>query len=233
MNVLKIIPVILISLLLISCNKEDNQATGVGDVMIISKKSGTTDVYGLSLYAYSFSSFNTVTAQNAADPGKTYTLKANQGFKTNFLYSTPDAEFTSIKPAAGTFNFSAIFDNGVTQEFQDELTATALAPAIIDSCFYNPTKHAIRVVWKPVTDADSYTVGILDSTEVVFGSYEFNNTVKSYTIGISTTGWISGYFPEAGTKYKVRVYANLYEVEKNIYNHQSLSIAESETVWGE
>ena len=88
----------LILLVMASCNKSDNEGTGIGDAIIIAKKSGNTTVYGYSLYAYTFSSFQSVSATNSVETNKTYTLIENQGYKTNFYYETPDNEFFTTKP---------------------------------------------------------------------------------------------------------------------------------------
>ncbi|HAQ21639.1 MAG TPA: hypothetical protein DCR40_20780 [Prolixibacteraceae bacterium] len=179
-----------------SCSKEESQPTGVGDVLIVTKKSGTNTVYGLSFYAYTFSSFQSVKAVNTTVPDKIYTLKSNQDYKTNFLYETPDAEFTASKPTAATYNFSAVFENGATHEFQDILSDKALSLPVIEKCEYNATKRLLEVSWATLTDADSYAINILDGSTVVFGSAELPNTVKAYSISANGGGWLSGFTPK-------------------------------------
>lgn len=234
MKQLKIFAVVVLALLITSCIKNEDDATGVGDVLVITRKSGTATVYGLSLFAYTYSNFKSVFAVNSAEPGKTYTLKANQGYKTNFYFETPDADFTPTKPVASSFNFSAVFENGATQEFQDILSDKVLLPAIIDTCQYNTTKHMLRVSWTGgVTDADSYAINILDGSDLVFGSTQLVNTVKSYSISANGGGWAAGFTPTGGKTYTVKVYAFLYEPEGTAYNVQALSEAETTVVWGD
>ncbi len=231
MNSIKIIFIAILSLLIFSCNKEDDQATGIGDAVIITKKSGANDVYGLSIYAYTYSSFKSVAALSTAEDGKTYTLKSNQGFKTNFIYDTPDAEYTTTKPLASTFDFTAIFENGVSDEFQDVLSSKVLATPIIDTCQYNSTKHLLRLTWKPVTDVESYAINIIDGSSLLFGSVEIPATINEVSISTKVSGWQST--PVPGKTYKVKLYGYLYEAEKNTYNLQSVSIAETDVVWGD
>jgi hypothetical protein len=233
MNSLKVIAVVFLSLVIASCNKDDNQASGVGDAVIVTKKSGTNDVYGLSLYAYTYSSFKSVTATSSAEPGKTYTMKANQGYKTNFLYETPDSDYTTVKPAAGTFNFSAVFDNGVTQEFQNVLTDKVLSPAIIDTCMWISSKHALKLIWKPVTNAESYAINIMDGNTLAYSSPELPPTMTAVWISSQLTGWTTGNAPVPGKTYKVIVFSYLLESVKSAYNLQCVSIAESDAVWGD
>jgi len=232
MKALKIIPLILLSLLIISCKKENIQSSGIGDVLIISKKSGNDYVFGLSLYAYTFSSFKSITATNTAEPGKTYTLNSNQGYKTSFLYETPDTAYRTTKPLSGTFNFSAIFENGVTQEFQNVLSDKVLSPAIIDTCKYNSTKHLLRLTWKPVTDAESYAINIMNGSTLAYSSPLLPTSQNAVWISSSLNGWTSGNSPVSGKTYKVVVFSYLYEPVKTSYNIQCVSVAESETVWG-
>ena len=230
MNSFKIISIVLLSLVIISCNKEEDEASGVGDAFTLTKRSGANDVYGLSIYAYTYSSFKSVVALSTAEAGKTYTLKSNQGYKTNFIYDTPDATYTTTKPVASTFNFTAIFENGVTDEFQDVLSDKILAAPTIDTCKYNSTKNLLRLTWKPVTNAESYFINITDSSALVFGS-AVPVTITAVSISTKVSGWVST--PVAGKTYKVKLYAYLYEAEKNTYNLQSVSIAETEVVWGD
>lgn len=92
MKQLNFLVVVLLALIITSCNKSDEKANGEGDALIIAKHSGTNTVYGITLYAYTFSSFQSVTAVNSNETGKTYILKSNQGYKTNFYYETPEAD---------------------------------------------------------------------------------------------------------------------------------------------
>lgn len=223
---------VLVAILMASCNKTENQATGVGDAIIIAKQSGTNTVYGISLYAYTFSSFLSVKAVNSAETGKTYSLKPNQGYKTNFYYETPDAEFTTTKPVASTFNFSAVFENGVAQEFQDVLSDKVLPVPVLEKCAYNATTHFLEVEWTLLSDADSYAINILDGSTLVFGSTELAKTIKSYSISASGGGWANGFSPVSGKTYIVKILAFLYEPEGGSYNMQASSVAEKTVDWG-
>jgi hypothetical protein len=232
MKQLKIFLVLFFSIYLVSCNKEETQPTGVGDALIVTKKVGTNTVYGLSFYAYTFSSFKTVNVTNVAAPEKTYSLKSNQNYSTNFYFETPDAEFTTTKPVAATYNFSAVFGNGSANEFQDVLTDKALAVPVIEKCEFNSTKGMLDISWAALTDADSYAINILDGSTVVFGSIELANTIKSYSISANGGGWLNGFTPVAGKTYKVKLLAFLYEPLGSSYNVQATSFSESTAVWG-
>lgn len=232
MKQLKIILILFFAFYLVSCNKEETQPTGVGDALIVTKKIGENTVYGLSFYAYTFSSFQAVNTVNKAAPEKTYALKSNQNYKTNFYYETPDAEFTATKPVAATFTFSAVFENGATHEFEDVLTDKALDVPVIEKCEFNTTKGMLDVSWAAVTDADSYAINILDGSTVVFGSVELANTIKSYSISANGGGWLNGFTPVSGKSYQVKVLAFLYEPLGSSYNVQATSVSEKAAIWG-
>ena len=232
MKPLKFIAFALIVISIASCNKSSEDATGSGDAIIVSKKTGATVVYGYSLYAYSFSSFQSVKAVSTADASKTYTLKMNQDFKTNFYYETPSAEFTATKPVASTFKFTAVFENGVTNEFQDEVTDKVLAVPVIEKAEYNATNKELGVYWASVSEANSYAINIFDGSTLVFGSPELANTLKYFAIGSSSGGWISGFTPVIGKTYTVRLLAFLYEPDGNSYNIQAVSMTDKQVAWG-
>jgi hypothetical protein len=232
MRQLKFILLVMITTVLASCNKSQDEGSGTGDAIIVAKKSGINTVYAVSLYAYSFSPFQSVKVTSSADATKTYNLKENQGYKTNFAYEAPDAEFTTTKPVASTFNFTAVFENGVTNEFQDNLTDKALAVPVIEKSVYDATTTELTTTWASVTDADSYAINILDGSTMVFGSLELANTIKSYTLSSTSSGWITGVTPVVGKTYTLRLNAYLYEPNGNTYNMQALSLAEKPIIWG-
>ena len=234
MKQVKFFGLLMTVLLLASCNNGDNEATGTGDVMIVAKQSGTNTIYGLSIYAYTFSSFSSVTALNTSQPEKTYTLKSNDGFKTSFSYETPANGFTTTKPASGTFNFSADFENGVHQEFQNVLSADVLPVPVVEKCEYNPAEHQMEINWTLIPAATSYSIQILDGSEIVFASVEMKDVVKgAYAKKTSGGGWAAGFTPVNGKTYTVRLFAYLYEPGGGVYNMQAISIAEKTVVWGD
>lgn len=233
MKQLRIFAILLSVILMISCNKND-QATGAGDAIIVAKLSGTTTVYGISLYAYTYSTFASVTAVSSADPGKTYTLKSNRGYKTSFYYETPESEFTATKPAAAIYNFSAVFENGVAQNFQNTLSDNVLPIPNVVKCEYNTTTHQLETGWNDLTDANSYSISMFEGSTLVFGSNELAKTVLSYPLKATATGdgWAVGFTPVSGNTYTVRVYAYMYEPGGGAFNVQAISIAEKTVVWG-
>ncbi|MFA5328834.1 MAG: hypothetical protein WC384_13660 [Prolixibacteraceae bacterium] len=232
MKTLKFLAFALIVIFAASCQKTE-QATGAGDVILVAKKSGDNTVYGLSFYAYTFSSFQAVTVANASDATETFTLKANQGYKTNFYYEQPDASYTTTKPGAATYNFSATFTNGVTDEFQDVLSDEFLEVPTIDSCAYSIADQILVTKWELLSNADSYVAMILDDSDVVFSTTELSSVSKNYSVSADGSGWASGFTPVTGKTYTFRLLAFLYEPSGDAYNVQATSVADTTFVWGE
>ncbi len=232
MKHLKFFAALLLSLVILSCNKNDDQVTGVGDVMIVAKQLGANTVYGISMYAYTLSSFESVSVVSTAETGKTYSLKANQGYKTNFYFETPETQFTTTKPAAATFDFSASFTNGVKQNFQDVLTDKVLPIPTMDKCEYDVAKHQLEMNWTLLADAGSYSINIIDGDELVFRSTELPGNIKTSVISAAGSGWAVGFTPVAGKTYTVKLFAYMFETGGDAYNIQAVSFVEKEVVWG-
>lgn len=228
----KILAILSLIILATSCLNNDDEPTGVGDVLVVAKQSGNTTVYGISIYAYTFSSFEKVEAVRKAGEAKTFTLKANQGIKSNFYYETPDAEYSTTPPAASTYDFTATFSDGSTQNFQDILTDKVIPIPNVEKCAYNATEHKLEVTWVSIENVNTYAVNILEDKKLVFASGELPGTYKNYSIRADGGGWAPGFTPESGKTYTARIFAYLYESPGNGYNVQATSFAERSIVWG-
>lgn len=238
MKQISILAILLAVFLLASCEKDD-QATGIGDALVVVKKSGANTVYGISLYAYTYSTFTSVSAVSSAEPEKTYTLKSNKDY---FGYETPETQYSVTKPAATTYTFSATFNNGVQQDFQDTLTADVLAVPTIDKCEYNELYQRLELNWRILPKAVSYAINIFDGTRIVYASGEINVNdlispdtqlpVGAYVIKSMGGGWAQGFVPVSGKTYKIRLFAYQYEPQGGSYHFQCISMADTSVEWG-
>ena len=140
MKQLKIFTLILLVAFSLSCNKESDDSTVIGDAIIVSKRSGTNVVYGVALYAYAYSSLKTVTAVSSLEPSNAVSLAANGSYTYNFLKEPSDMEYSETAPAATIYTFSGVFDSGGTFECQDILTSDALLR------YLSKNAHIIRQV---------------------------------------------------------------------------------------
>lgn len=232
MKRLNLFLLVIVVVFMTSCLKTDDQASGTGDAVVVTKKIGNNTVYGISLYAYTFSAFKSVTVVSSSDASKTYTLSANQGYKSSFYYETPEAEFSPQPPSASTYNFSAVFDNGSTASFQDVLSDKVLPVPTIEKMEYDAVKNSLKITWTKITNADSYAVNILDGQTIVFGSAELSPSLTSYTISATGSGWASSSPPVNGKNYTVKLFAFQYESGVNAYDVQATAFTLVPMTWG-
>lgn len=235
MKNIKIISLLFILLAVFSCSKKNEDSTVVGDVIAISKKSGSNTVYALAYYAYAYSPLKEVTVTKLTDTSTKVTLAAAEvDYTTTFRKEPEDEDFTTTKPATDTFRFNAVFESGNTYQADDNLSSTILEPSTFEKCSYNTEKSYAEISWTAVTNADSYSVSIFDDKQaLVFRSAELSNTVTSGTLSSSTSGWITQ--PVNGKVYTVRVAAFKYEDSNspNSLHLQSSSVLESTITWGQ
>lgn len=233
MKQLRILSLIMAVLFTVACSDDEDPVSGSGDVMIIAKQSGTQTIYGISIYAYTLNSFQSVTVDNGATPPVTYELKPYEGYKTSFYYETPESEYSSIQPAASTYTFTATFANGETQTFKNTLTDKVLVAPVFTKCEYNDVENSLEVAWEPKLGVSKYMLNVYDGAKLVFGSPQLPFTQFTYAVNTRGSGWAVDFTPIVGKTYTVRLLAYLAEPGAGNLNMQSVSIAESTVVWGD
>jgi hypothetical protein len=232
MKLIKSLAFVICAILLTSCLKTTVEIKSSGDAMIISKFDGNKVVYGLSIYAYTNGEFKSVEVTSSAEPGKSFTLKSDQGVKTNFIYDMPESEYSATKPAPSTYTFTATFTDGTTQVFTDDLEDKVLPLPSIEKCTYNTQMLQLEIGWTAVEGASSYAINVLNGTSPVYWSNELTGTTKSFSVTSGTNGWASNFYPETGKTYTLRLYTYLYEDQGNRYNIQAVSFTDKTVIWG-
>ena len=232
MKQLKIFALILL-IALSSCVKNNDDSSVVGDVIVVSKMSGTNVVYALAYYAYAFSNLKSVSVVSSLDATKKVSLAVNGSYKNNFYKEPADAEYSATKPTAASYTFNSVFESGETYVSDDIVTSAVLAPVTFSKCAYNSTQGYAEFTWAALTDADSYAITIYDDEKnLVFKSAEFTSSIHEVTLSSASSGWASGH-PSNGKTYTVRVSAYQYEDNSySAYDVQATSISESNFVWG-
>jgi hypothetical protein len=233
MNPFRYLIAALLILTLTSCLKVPDENKFIGDAMILCKTDHLQKVvYGLSIYAYTNSSFQSVQVTSSAGPTKLYTLKSDQGSKTNFIYDMPQSEYSTTKPEAATYTFTATLNNGTTQIFTDELTNKVLTVPVLNKCTYNTQLLQLDVAWAATEGASSYAINVLNETTPVFWSNELSASARAFSVISGTNGWATGYIPEYGKTYTLRLFSYMYEDQGNSSNIQSVSYTDKVFVWG-
>lgn len=219
-------------LFLASCDKEE-KVTVVGDVYVVTQLLGQDTLYGLSIHAYSFDPFSTVSVVPDGDPGTTYHLAAYPGFKTDFYYDTPEAELSAEKPTTGNYHFTAVFESGEVLETDDVLHSTILYPPVIKECSYDVVSAKATVEWETVTGADIYVIKLYDGDDLVFLSPALGSATKKVDFSGSSSSWGQNYQPGNGANFRMVLSAFKYEPGGDSYNVQASTNNESILVWGE
>ena len=216
---------------LVSCNKEDS-VSAAGDVYIASQlsESGQDTLYGLSIHAYSFEPFSTVTVNTS---GATYNLAAYPGFKTDFYYDTPKNELTTEKPAAGNYHFRAVFESGEILETEDNLYSDVLFPPKFKECKFDVANSKAIIEWEAVANADLYVIRFYDDDELVFLSSAIDPAYKKMELNANGYGWGEDYTPETGTNFKVMLIAYKYETGGDDFNVQASTSNTTTLTWGQ
>lgn len=236
MKSFKTIFVLLVLSLAISCNKKnDENSTAVGDAVVVSKKLGDNTVYALAFYVYSNSPLKSVKVKGIANSTPVDLVSSGTSTSYYFAKEPTDNDFSTTKPSEDTFTFDAEFEAGSTYVAQDILTSLVLEPVTIGTCKYNVTNSRAEFQWTALTDADCYSIAILDdSGTTVFASNGIANSYTNVYLEASNSGWAESH-PVIGKTYTVRIYAYKYEDSNNFdpYNIQSTSYSQATMVWGQ
>lgn len=219
--------------ILSSCLEDEEELTGFGDVYAVVESIDGNVVKGLGLHAFSYSAFESVTANLKDEPMVTYALEPYMGFSQDFIWITPSDQFTVDMPASGEYQFNAVFKDGRTLAFYDKLTDDFILPPQITSCTYTSAGNKVDVVWTLVKDADLYNVKLIDDKgKILFVSSLYSNKTSSISFNSSSTGWQNSGLPASGQVITVEVTAYLVEADSNVNDLQCISNARSEIVWG-
>jgi hypothetical protein len=219
--------------LMSSCIDSETDPVGFGDAFILVEIVDQDTLMGLGLHAFSYSEFSSVNVQVTGREDLVYTLQPYLGFKQDYVWNTPLAQYTSEPPVSGSYVFNATFKGGQTQTFSDILNSTVVYPPIITSCEYLATSDLVDVEWETVTNADSYNVKLLAANgDILFVSPVFNRVTDNYSFGKTTQGWQTSNYPANGQAVIVEVAAYLIESGASGNELQSIGKAKSTIVWG-
>jgi len=216
---------------LTACNKDDEKIATC-DAYIVSQISGQDTLFGLSLHAYAYSSFSSVTVvpENASEIA--YHLQSSEGYDYNYYYDTPDEDLSEEVPVSGNYHFSVVYGNKDTYETDDYVSGDILYPATITQCAYDKSSSQAVIEWNAVEDADKYVVKLYKGDNLVFlNSDEDETSSRKIEISATDSGW-DDYKPGSGDSFVVKIYAFMYEPNGDNNNIQAASFAESSLSWG-
>jgi hypothetical protein len=218
--------------LMVSCFAEE-EPEGFGDAFIVTEIVGQDTLKGLSLHAFSYTDFLSVSAYFSGMISTPYNLSPYMGFKQDFIWSMPISQFSKNLPATGDYVFNAIYKDGQSQVFYDKLTADYILPPVIKVCEYVTSSERVDVEWSAVSKADVYNIKLMNLNDsVLFASDVYNSSITNYSFGKNTKGWQSSTYPTAGQNVKVEVAAYLLESASSLKDLQAVSKSRKTITWG-
>ena len=216
-----------------SCMDNDVDLVGYGDAYILTEVVDGDTLKGLGLHAYSYSDMATVRANLKDVTNPVYDLTPYLGYAQDFTWSTPLSQFSSSIPTIGEYIFNATFKNGEVLTFSNRLTNSYILPPEIESCTFLLTSDRIDIDWKSVAKADSYNIKLLDDEgKILFVSPLYNNTINTYSFGMTTQGWMPGSAPSDGDTVTVELAAYLMEKNTSEGDLQAISKSRVTLTWG-
>jgi hypothetical protein len=213
--------------LLFSCEKHEDQKVAYGDVIFRSFNRGDSIVYGVCYYAYSYDKMKEVSVTKEGTTVET--ILDSTEYRFTFSYLPDSSVYSSAKPVKGTYTFNAVFDDDSQYETYDVLDSVAITPPIIKECDFNTEDQRFNIDWETVTYADQYRVILENEKKEIVYQSDFLYASQSY-ISISTTsnGWLTDMQPDGGEKYRAMIVAYQYEANASAFDLQSISFTKGE-----
>jgi hypothetical protein len=222
---IKLLFVVPIIALFISCEKVDDTPVIYGDAIVRSFIRGDSIVYGLCFYTYSYDRMKQVKVTKEGVSAEQ--LLDSTENRYTFYYLPDSSSYTTQKPASGKYLFDAVFDDGTELTSYDYLDTAMMKPPVVKKYLFDSVDIKFNLEWNKVTYAQQYRILLEnDSNEVVFQSDFLSSSQLSLGITTSTNGWLTSKIPDGGEKYKAIIVAYQYEAIATAFDLQSISFAE-------
>ena len=220
------------ALSLASCvNNDPVPLQAVADVMIQDMKTDAGVKYGIIVYVTANSEIKSAKVTAPGTGGKVYQLAATSN-KMQFVYYPQAADYTSELPVKGDYSVEITSTIDETITGKDVVGDEKLSPVVIKSAAMASQK--LKTTWDKITGADAYVVKFYSANkaELLFSSDYLSPDVAEYEFGASSTGWISGKYPVAGTNYMVELLGVKAEtgVETDKGNNLQFVTVDSKTI---
>lgn len=223
--------VIFLFTVLSSCNDTEE----IKDVFVDSYIHSIFDNSGIPVYtvmhtAYSFSKIGSVKVTGTTSPANQLIDFSGDGFS---FYNKPDlTAYKPVVPAAETFTYNVVYDDGAVAAKTNAIVAKSVAP--VQQLTAEKTSTDIKLSWKPAADAEAYKVRIF-STDLTSGKkgiiYESNFLVpKDNTTDLSIPFSLISLSPYLSTTLTFEVSAFIFEAGQDTY--QSISVASVSGYYG-
>lgn len=226
------------SIFFAGCDDDDDpaQLTVNADVFTVQELDGEVTKTATMYYVYSNKELKSVSVKTPDATPKTFTLTATSADKKQFVYKPVLADYSTVVPKAGDYEFTVTDKDDKVITVKDKLANVTLPLVeITETSFAN---QKLTVKWTAVTGAESMVVKLYDSNKkLLFLSNALSATTVTLSFGTSDLGWTSETKAVNGTDYSVSVEAVKYEANtvasEKIYNIEMISGAKEDITWGE
>lgn len=213
-----------VTMLLSSCQQEDNLHIAYGDAIVQSFKSGDSVVYATCYYAYSYEKMKH--ASVSSTDGSISIPLDSTAFRYTFSYFPDTSDYKTNKPSPQEFVFKVVFDNGLEYETTDTLEQNVMLPPVLTKNQFDTIDIRLNLAWNNVEYAHQYRVVLENEAgEVVFQSDFLSASQPGFSITSSSDGWFTGKIPVRGEKFRPVVLAYQYEKNVSAFDVQSISFA--------
>lgn len=214
-----------------SCNKsEETQEVYVDSYIHSYPNKAGIPVYTMMHTTYSFSKLSSIGVTGTISPVSQLVPFSVDGMS---FYNKPDsAAYTLTVPAAETFTYNVIYDNGVIASRTNSVGTKSVAP--VQQLVTEKTATDIKLSWKAAANSEAYKVRIF-SDDVTTNEkkliYETNFLVpKDTTTDLSIPFSLISLSPYLSTNLTFEVSAFIFEAEQDTY--QSISVVQTKGYFG-
>ncbi len=232
--ILLVIAIVLVSFS--SCENDDDnyELEAIADVYVVGKKVGDVVKYAPEYVVSSNKKIKSVSVKIPGTNGESIVLDKNTS--SVFIKKATDSDFIEAMPVTGDYVFTIISEDDSDEELtlKDVLEDKDLEAVSIKTAEYLNDRENIS--WDLVSNAGAYQIRLLKDDDVIFCGPCLKGTIKEYTFGSATNGWVdSSKKAEKGIEYQIELHAIKFETGKSedLNNIQFVRVDNKSIKWGE
>ena len=234
-NVWKVLSFVLISLIWVSCSKDNStDFEYYSDVFIVNKIVNDQTVHALAYYVYGNQKMSSATVSKVGGSGSDIELSSISSSASVMAKEPADNDFgTSQQELAGEYIFNIVTASGVSIKDSDYVAPHDLGIPVISNTSFSG-QDQLEVDWDEVASAQNYVVKILDSEgQSIYVSSVLSSVLTTFTVNTIQGSWSDQ--PVGGETYTIQVHAFLYEENTDpslaVYNIEEVSLGKQNIVW--
>ncbi len=234
-NLKKIVFLVFVSFLLISCFKDNETPLEVNvDAYTVKKLIGEQSAYGVAFFAYGNQIMKSGTVTQVGGLGEQINLGLNASSIFTLSKEPAVDDFKSIIPVASEYIFNVSAESGATHQGSDYLDPKNIGIPVILKVEFNEIQKLLDVTWMKITVADGYFVKIAEEGGAyIYTSGAVETDITTLSINLLIGNWTKPMEP--GNTYTIEV--NAFAIEDTAdeytaaYNIEEISISSKSFYW--